>query len=82
MDTLQGRDKLDRLVEKAFSEMDSENGATAFVGVALIVAEVRTEDNETAFYTFATDKREWIQKAMIHEAGTAIEFADVELDGD
>jgi len=79
---LLGRAKIDKLAETAFEQMEAENSDVAVVGVCLLAVEVRTEDGETAFYTFATDRREWIQRALIHEAAQAIEFAEVELDGD
>ena len=72
------REKLDKLVETSFGLMEDENDETAQVGVAMLIVEVKVEEGATAFYTFCTDKREWIQKALVHEAGQAIEFAEIE----
>lgn len=78
-----GRDKLDKLVESAETVIAEETPDDAQVGVAMLVVEVRDViGGGTAFYTFCTDKREWIQRALIQEAGTAIEFAEIEADGD
>jgi hypothetical protein len=80
--TLLGRPKLEKLTTSALAEMEEENGETASVGFCMLVCEVRTDEGETAFYTFATDKREWIQRAAIEEARVAMEFSEVEVDGD
>lgn len=72
------REKLDRLVEQSFGLMEGEQADDAQVGVALLIVEVKGEHDLTSFYTFCTDKREWIQKALVHEAAQAIEFSDVE----
>ena len=73
-----GREKVEALVEQAFKTMEEENGDTALVGTVLMVFEVRTDFDETAFYSFSNDKRQWIQRALITEAQEAILMSDVE----
>jgi hypothetical protein len=73
-----GREKVQSLVDAAFGTMESENGDTALVGTVLLVFEVRTEHDETAFYSFSNDKRQWIQRALITEAQEAILLGEVE----
>lgn len=73
-----GREKLQSLVEHAFATMEEENGDTALVGTVLLLCEVRTDHDETAFYTFSNDKRQWIQRALITEAQEAILLGEVE----
>jgi hypothetical protein len=73
-----GRDKVDKLVEAAFETLEEENGDTALVGTVLLVCEVRTDYDSTAFYTFSNDKRQWIQRALITEAQEAILLGEVE----
>lgn len=73
-----GRDKLDELTALAYTTAEEENEETAYVGVAMIVMEVSRPDGGTAFYTFCSDKREWIQRALVREAGEAIEYSEVE----
>ena len=55
-----------------------EYGDTALVGTVLLVMEVRTDHDETAFYSFSNDKRQWIQRALIQEAQDAILLGEVE----
>lgn len=71
-------EKLDNLVTSSFLLMEEENVPEAQIGVAMLIVEVKGEAGLTAFYTFCTDKREWIQRALVTEAGQAIEFSDVE----
>lgn len=73
-----GLEKLQSLVEQAFKTMEEENGDTALVGTVLLVCEVRTDHDETAFYSFSNDKRQWIQRALITEAQEAILLGAVE----
>jgi hypothetical protein len=73
-----GREKMNTLLEAAFETMEGENGETALVGTVLILCEVRTENDEIAFYTFSNDRRQWIQRALVNEAQEAIEFGTVE----
>lgn len=75
-----GREKVNTLVEAAFSTMEEENGETALVGTCLLLVEVRTAEDETAFYTFSNDRRQWIQRALITEAQEAIMLGTVEGD--
>jgi hypothetical protein len=77
-----GKDKLDDLVTAAYDTVAEENEETAFVGAAMLIMEVRTGNGETAFYTFCSDKRQWVQKAIVREAEQAIEMEEVEFDGD
>ena len=76
-----GSDKLESLAASAFSTLAEEHAADSFVGHALMIVEARTTDGGTAFYTFCTDKRQWIQRAMLDEARLAIEYEEVEVDG-
>ena len=73
-----GREKVESLVEAAFKTMEEENGDTALVGTCLLVFEVRTDHDETAFYSFSNDQRQWIQRALITEAQEAILMGEVE----
>ena len=75
-----GREKMQSLVAQAFATMEEENGDTALVGTVLILCEVRTDHDETAFYTFSNDKRQWIQRALITEAQEAILMGEVETE--
>lgn len=75
-----GREKMQALLEQAFVTMEEENGDTALVGTVLILCEVRTDHDETAFYTFSNDKRQWIQRALITEAQEAILMGEVETE--
>ena len=73
-----GREKMQALLDTAFETMEEENGDTAIAGTCLLLVEVRTEHDETAFYTFSNDKRQWIQRALITEAQEAILLGTVE----
>ena len=78
-----GHEKLATLVNAAFATMEEEQPDPAtFVGVALLIVEARTPDGATAFYTFCTDKRQWIQRATVEEARAAIEYEAVEVEND
>jgi hypothetical protein len=78
-----GRDKLDKLVGTAFATMEEEQPSPeTFVGVALLIVECRTSEGATAFYTFCTDKRQWIQRAAVQEAAQAIEYEEIEVEAD
>ena len=80
MDPMLGREKVNSLIDAAFETMEGENGDTAIVGTVLLVCEVRTDQDETAFYTFSNDKRQWIQRALITEAQEAIMLGAVDAD--
>jgi len=73
-----GREKVQKLLDAAFETMEEENGDTALVGTVLLVCEVRTDYDSTAFYSFSNDKRQWIQRALITEAQEAILLGEVE----
>jgi hypothetical protein len=73
-----GYEKVKTLLDAAFETMSEENGETALVGTVLLVCEVRTDHDETAFYSFSNDKRQWIQRALITEAQEAILLGEVE----
>ena len=75
-----GKDKLTSLADTAFALMSDENPDTHFVGTALLVVEVRGDDGETGFYTFCTDKRQWIQRALVNEANVTVEYDGVEAE--
>lgn len=75
-----GREKLETLIESSFETLEEENEDASFVGVAMLVVEARSGDGVTAWYTFCSDKRVWVQKAAIEEAGMAVEFSEVETD--
>jgi len=75
-----GADKLSKLVENSLPTMEDESFPAAQVGTAMLIVEVRDIDSGvTAFYTFCTDKREWVQRALIREASDAIEFSETEV---
>lgn len=64
-----GKEKLISLVNVAFEEVETESSEEAIIGVAILVLEVRErEAGTTAFYTFSTDKRTWVQRAALTEA--------------
>lgn len=75
-----GKQKLADLAEVAFTEIEQEASDNAVVGTGLLVVEVREKDAEvTTFYTFSTDKRRWIQAAMLREA---LEFVGTPMPGE
>lgn len=77
-----GRDKLDKLVESAETIISDETPDDAQIGVAMLVVEVRDIiGGGTAFYTFCSDKREWIQRALLNEATVAVDMSEIEVDG-
>jgi len=68
-----GKTKLEGLVEAAFSEIEAETPDDAVIGVATLVIEVRMSDPDaTAIYTFCTDKRVWVQRALLDEAANTV----------
>jgi len=76
------RDKLDALVEDAWNLMEEDTLPDAQVGVAMLVVEIRDETDNTAFMTFCSDKRTWVQRALVTEATEAVTFLEVEDHGD
>jgi hypothetical protein len=76
------RDKLDRMVEDAWELLEADNLPDAQVGVALLAVEIVDDSGNTAFMTFCTDRRAWIQRGLLQEAVEAVTFAEVEADGD
>lgn len=77
-----GADQLTKLVESSVKLIEEENSDLVQVRSAMLIVETHGEHGETAFYTFCTDKREWIQKAMIREADEAIELSQMGAVGD
>jgi hypothetical protein len=64
-----GREKLISLVDTAFSRIEEDAPDDAVVGVAVLVVEVRMRDpDQTAIFEFSTDRREWVQRAILSEA--------------
>lgn len=74
--------KLTKLVDKAIATMGEESPSDSFIGAAMLVVEVRDSGGETAFYAFCTDKRAWIQAAILKEAGDALRFSEAFDDDD
>jgi hypothetical protein len=73
---LAGREKIVSFVEDAFNEMESET-EEGIVGAVMLVVEVKvTETDSTAFYMHCTDRRAWIQRAMLDEARVAAGIMD------
>lgn len=73
-----GRDKLEKLIESAWSSMEDETPPDATLGACLLIAEVRVRsdgDALTAFYVVSSDPRGWVQRALLEEAATAQVFA-------
>jgi hypothetical protein len=73
-----GKDKLDKLVAVAFDTVEGEAPPDAFIGAAMLIVEVRIKDGDgqqTGFYTFSTDARGWIQRALLEEAQAAQTFS-------
>lgn len=76
---LYGKAKLDDLATAAFDSIESEAPDGSLLGAALLVLEVRTKNPDTtAFFTFCTDSRRWIQRALLQEGSTALEWIDNE----
>lgn len=64
-----GKAKMDDLVVAAFAEIEQETPDDATIGVVMMTVEVKLRDPEqTAIYTFSTDRRVWVQRAMLAEA--------------
>jgi hypothetical protein len=73
-----GKDKLTKLMDKAFETMDGDSPPDATIGATLLITEVRLRDGSdtaTAFYVFSSDPRGWIQRALLDEARTAQMFS-------
>ena len=72
-----GTEKLNSLIASAVETVEGETTDDAMVGVAMLIIEIRDRNGVTAFYTFCTDKREWVQRAVVDEAKMAIDFSEV-----
>lgn len=64
-----GRSKVVGLAETAFDAVEVEAPEDATVGVVMLILEVRMRDpDQTAIYEFSSDKRTWVQRAILNEA--------------
>lgn len=74
-----GKEKIASFTETAFLLMEEEAPPDATVGACLMVCEVRIRqpngEEVTAFYLHSTDKRGWVQRALLEEAQSASAFA-------
>lgn len=70
-----GKEKLDALTNTAFELMEAEAPEDATLGACMLVCEVRIRlpngEESTAFYTHSTDRRGWVQRALLEEAQSA-----------
>jgi hypothetical protein len=70
-----GKEKLDAFTGTAFGLMEEETPDDATLGACLMICEVRVRqpggEELTAFYMHSTDKRGWVQRALIEEAQAA-----------
>jgi hypothetical protein len=73
-----GKEKLTGLADTAFDLMEGEAPDDATIGACVLVCEVRIRqpngDEATAFYMHSTDRRGWVQRALLEEAQTAAAF--------
>lgn len=73
-----GKEKLTGLADTAFDLMEGESPADATLGACVLVCEVRIRqpngEEATAFYMHSTDRRAWVQRALLEEAQTASMF--------
>lgn len=67
-----GKEKIDAFAGTAFELMEGEAPDDATLGACLMVCEVRIRqgngEETTAFYLHSTDKRGWVQRALLEEA--------------
>jgi hypothetical protein len=84
-----GLTKLDELAKLCdeVTAIEVEDVSQATLGAAMLIVEVKDKAaNESVFFTFCTDKRTWVQRAMLREATETVdEFAPKDLedaDGD
>lgn len=69
-----GKEKLDVLAEVALEQIDEDMPEGTIVGAAMFIVEVRNRGEDlTSIYTFSTDKREWVQRALVREALDVVE---------
>lgn len=67
-----GLGKLTDFAETAFESMQEDSPDDAILGVCILVCEVKMPDtSETAIFLHSTDRRTWIQRALMQEAQTA-----------
>lgn len=72
-----GREKLTSFVDTAFKLAEEDTSEDSVLGVVMLVMEVRDrETNTTAFLTFCTDKRQWVQEAALREAMQTMAFSE------
>lgn len=78
-----GKPKLDALIDVALASIGDEMPEGTVVGSAMLVLEVRNRaEDMTSIYTFSSDKRVWIQRALVREALDAVENDLVPMPGD
>lgn len=77
-----GNPKIQTMVDGSLKILEEDTDPDAFIGDALLIVEVRNNDGNTAFFTFCTDKRQWIQAAMIREGDAAVTLSGVDFIGE
>jgi len=76
-----GKTKLMSLAEAAFDAIEQDSPDDATLGVVMIVAEVRMRNpDQTAIFEFSSDRRTWVQKAILSEALESIGLGITEMD--
>ena len=74
--------ELEELAEKVLTD-EVEDPDQATVGAVLVVLEVKDKAaNENVIVTFCTDKRTWIQRALLREATETVDEFVPLVDGD
>lgn len=69
-----GREKLNSLIGENFDEIAERMPEDAVVGAAMVIFEIRSREKDfTSFFTISSDRRMWVQRAMLREASEVIE---------
>jgi hypothetical protein len=81
-----GLPKLQELSDMVENVVDAEvkDPDEALIGAAMLIVEIKDKAaDESVFFTFCTDRRTWVQRAMLNEATETVnELAPQELDDD
>lgn len=67
-----GYEKLKSLTDAAWAALEEESPDDAVIGVAMLVIESKADDT-TVISTFCTDRRQWVQRALVAEAQETVE---------
>lgn len=67
-----GRQKLTGVADQCGAWLEEQLDDPATVGVVMLVVELRTGEDNTAWVTYCSDSRAWVQRAAIAEASTAV----------